>query len=40
VVYGAIREAVLWLTGRQPYGPLSLGLSVLKPQEPAGITSP
>ena len=33
VVYGAIREAVLWMTGRQPYGPLSLGLSVLKTQE-------
>lgn len=40
VVYGAIREAVLWLTGRQPYGPLSLGLSVLRPQESAETTSP
>lgn len=30
VLYGAIREAVAWLTGRQPYGPLLLGLSVLK----------
>lgn len=40
VVYGAIREAVLWLTGRQPYGPLSLGLSVLRPQESAETKSP
>lgn len=40
VVYGAIREAVLWLTGRQPYGPLSLGLSVLRPQESTETTSP
>lgn len=31
VCYGAIRETVAWLTGRQPYGPLLLGLSVLKP---------
>jgi hypothetical protein len=29
VLYGAIRESVAWLTGRQPYGPLILGLSVL-----------
>jgi preprotein translocase subunit SecB len=29
VVYGAIRESVLWITGRHPFGPLSLGLSVL-----------
>ena len=36
VLYGAIREAVAWLTGRQPFGPLLLGLSVLRPaqQEP------
>lgn len=36
VLYGAIREAVAWLTGRQPHGPLVLGLSVLqsKPKEP------
>jgi preprotein translocase subunit SecB len=31
VLYGAIRETVSWLTGRQPYGPLLLGLSVLRP---------
>ena len=31
VVYGAVREAVLWITARQPYGPLTLGLSILKP---------
>ena len=30
VAFGAIREAVAWLTGRQAYGPLMLGLSVLK----------
>lgn len=33
VVYGAIREAVSWLTSRQPYGPLTLGLSVLTPKK-------
>lgn len=30
VCYGAIREAVAWITGRQPYGQLMLGLSVLQ----------
>jgi len=30
VLYGAIRETVAWLTGRQPYGALVLGLSVLR----------
>lgn len=35
VLYGAIRETVAWLTGRQPYGPLMLGLSILRaPQKP------
>lgn len=29
VLYGAIRESVAWLTGRQPYGQVMLGLSVL-----------
>ncbi len=29
VCYGAIREAVSWITSRQPYGAVSLGLSVL-----------
>ena len=29
VIYGAIREAVAWITSRQPYGPLNLGLSIL-----------
>lgn len=34
VLYGAIREAVAWITGRQPFGPLMLGLSVLRsPQQ-------
>jgi len=32
VLFGAIRETVSWLTGRQPYGPLLLGLSVLSSQ--------
>lgn len=30
VCYGAIRETVAWLTARQPYGTLALGLSVLR----------
>lgn len=36
VLYGAIREAVAWITGRQPFGQLMLGLSILRPsqQEP------
>lgn len=34
VLYGAIREAVLWITSRQPYGPLQLGLSVLQSATP------
>ena len=33
VLFGAIREAVAWLTGRQPYGGVMLGLSVLRAQE-------
>jgi len=33
VLYGAIREAIIWITGRQPYGGLTLGLSVLKPKK-------
>jgi len=31
VLYGAIRESILWITGRQPFGPLNLGLSILTP---------
>jgi preprotein translocase subunit SecB len=40
VLFGAIREAVAWLTGRQPYAPLLLGLSVLQPKQapPAAAT--
>lgn len=34
VLFGAIRETVAWITGRQPYGPLMLGLSVLRPRKP------
>ncbi len=29
VLYGAIREAIAWITGRQPHGQIALGLSVL-----------
>lgn len=29
VLYGAIREAIAWITGRQAFGQLMLGLSVL-----------
>ena len=36
VLYGAIRESVAWLTGRQPWGPLLLGLSVLQSKPAAG----
>lgn len=34
VMYGAIREAVSWITGRQPWGPIQLGLSLLMPAQP------
>ncbi len=30
VCYGAIREAVAWMTARQPYGPVALGMSILR----------
>lgn len=33
VLYGAIREAIAWITGRQPFGQLILGLSVLRPAQ-------
>lgn len=39
VAYGAIREAVAWMTGRQPYGSLILGLSVLTPKPRANAES-
>ena len=35
VLYGAIRESVAWLTGRQVYGSLVLGLSVLRSKKQA-----
>lgn len=35
VLYGAIREAVSWITARQPYGPVLLGLSVLNNSQPS-----
>lgn len=34
VLYGAIREAVSWITGRHVYGTLTFGLSILKPKRP------
>lgn len=34
VLYGAIREAVAWITGRQPHGQLMLGLSILQSPPP------
>ena len=34
VLYGAIREAVSWITGRHAYGQLMLGLSVIQPNKP------
>lgn len=41
VLYGAIREAVAWITGRQPFGAINLGLSVLRsnPAEAEGTSS-
>lgn len=30
VLYGSIRESVLWFTGRHPYGPINLGLTLLR----------
>lgn len=36
VVFGAIREAVAWITSRHVFGPLTLGLSVLNFQPPPG----
>lgn len=35
VLYGAIREAVAWITGRGPYPALKLGISVLRPVDQA-----
>ena len=40
VLYGAIRESVVWLTSRQPFGPLMLGLSVLKSAPAAVAVAP
>lgn len=33
VLYGAIRETVAWLTGRQPFGPMLLTLTLLRAPE-------
>lgn len=35
IVYGAIRESVLWITSRSIFGPFTLGISLLKPQSKA-----
>lgn len=40
VLYGAIREATAWLTSRQPYGALMLGLSILKGKPPEDVDQP
>lgn len=40
VAYGAIRESVLWITGRHPHGPLTLGLSVLASKKPEEAVQP
>lgn len=40
VLYGAIREATAWLTGRQPYGALMLGLSILRGKPPETADQP
>ena len=37
VLYGAIREAIAWITGRQPFGTLVLGLSVLQPRSDSTV---
>ena len=37
VLYGAIREAVAWSTGRHAYGQLLLGLSFLKPKSAEAV---
>ena len=36
IAYGAIREAVSWITSRHVHGPLVLGISVLNLVTPAG----
>lgn len=33
ITYGAIREAVSWVTGRMPYGTFTLGISILTATE-------
>jgi Preprotein translocase subunit SecB. len=35
VLFGAIREHIAWITGRQAHGQLTLGLSVLRPKQPS-----
>lgn len=39
VLFGAIRETVAWLTSRQPFGTLMLGLSVLRNPQPSDSAS-
>ncbi len=40
VLYGAIREAIAWITGRHPYGQVTLGLSILKAGNKASDPAP
>jgi hypothetical protein len=40
VLYGAIREAVSWITGRQANGPIMLGLSILQPDSKHEVPVP
>lgn len=40
VLYGAVREATAWITGRQIFGPMILGLSVLRPQPASDTKEP
>lgn len=35
MLYGAIREATSWITGRHPWGTFTLGISVLQSAAPA-----
>ncbi len=38
VLYASVRDAVLAATARQPWGPFSIGMSILGPQKTAAIS--
>jgi len=40
VLYASVRDAVLAATARQPWGPFSIGISVLKSREAATLSPP